>query len=148
MTLIERLDADLKEAMKAKNEQVVSTLRMARSALKNKQIDLGVGKELSENDATAVVRTMVKQYKDALNDFETAGRTDLATKQRAEIELLEHYLPAPIAGAELEALCKVVIAETGATAKDIGKTMGLVMKKAEGRADGNAVRAMLEKLLA
>jgi uncharacterized protein len=147
MTTLERLDADLKVAMKEKNEVVLSTLRMARSAIKNKQID-AVGKELSEDDVVAVLRTMIKQYKDALNDFQNAGRTDLADKQKAEIELLERYLPPAMSEADLEALCKKVIAESGATsAKDMGRVMGMVMKETGGNADGNTVRAIVQKLL-
>jgi uncharacterized protein YqeY len=145
MTINERIDHDLKEAMKAKNDAVVSTLRMVRSATKNKQIDLG--HELSDDDAGAVVRTLVKQYKDALSDFTSAGRTDLAEKQKAEIELLERYLPASISDAEIEAIATKVIAESGSTAKDFGKAMGLVMKEVAGRADGNSVRTIVQKIL-
>jgi len=90
---------------------------------------------------------MVKQYKDALNDFTTAGRTDLAEKQKAEIELLERYVPAPMPEAEIEALCVAAIKEMGATQKDMGKVMGSVMKQVAGRADGNTVREILQKHL-
>ncbi|MFZ2803966.1 MAG: GatB/YqeY domain-containing protein [Patescibacteria group bacterium] len=145
MTINERIDADLKAAMKEKNEAVVSTLRMAKSSLKNKQIDLG--KELSDDETGNVVRTLVKQYKDALADFTSAGRTDLAEKQKTEIELLERYLPAGITDAEIEVIAKKVIADTGATQKDFGKAMGLVMKEVAGRADGNSVRTVVQKLL-
>ncbi len=145
MTLFEQIDGAIKEAMKAKNEVVVSALRMVKSAMKNKQIDLG--RSMTDEESIGVLRTIVKQYKDALKDFENAGRTDLAAKQKAEIELLEHYLPAPITGTLLEDMAKEVIAEMNATSKDIGKTMGAVMKKADGRADGNEVRLILQKLL-
>ena len=144
--LNERIDADLKEAMKAKNEAVLSTLRLARTAIKNKQIDL-MGKEMSEEETVAVLRTMVKQYKDALSDFESAGRTDLAGKQKAEIEILERYLPAAMAEAEIEKIVDAVIAEMSATPKDMGKVMGAVMKRIDGRADGNTVRAILQSHL-
>lgn len=145
MNIIEKIDNDFKEAMKAKNEAAVSTLRMARSAFKNKQIDLG--KELSEDDAAQVLRTMIKQYKDALQDFAGAGRTDLAEKQKAEIELLERYLPAGLSEQEIEAMAQKIISESGATVKDFGKVMGLVMKEVAGRADGTAVRTAVEKYL-
>jgi len=141
--LNERIDADLKEAMKAKNEAVLSTLRLARTALKNKQIDL-MGKEMGEEETVAVLRTMVKQYKDALSDFESAGRTDLAEKQKAEIEILERYLPAAMTEVEIEKIVTSVIAEMQATPKDMGKVMGAVMKQINGRADGNTVRAILQ----
>lgn len=144
--LTDRIDHDLKEAMKARNESVLSALRLVHAAFKNKQIDL-MGTEMSEEDATAVLRTMVKQYKDALADFEAAGRTDLAEKQKAEIEIIERYLPAPLSDAEIEAACTAVIAEMNATQKDMGKAMGAIMKRLGGRADGNTVRTILQKHL-
>ncbi|MBU1907633.1 GatB/YqeY domain-containing protein, partial [Patescibacteria group bacterium] len=143
--LIEQLDQDFKTAMREKNETVLSTLRMARSALKNKQIELQA--ELSDDATAAVLRTMVKQYRDALNDFIAAGREDLAEKQKQEIEILERYLPPSITEAELEAICRRVINEQNAELKDLGKVMGLVMKEVAGRADGNSVRSIVQKLL-
>ncbi len=144
-TISQNIEGDLKEAMKAKNESALSTLRMVRAAFKNKQID--VGHELTDDEATAVMRTMVKQYKDALNDFRNAGRNDLADKQAKEIELIEHYLPAMMSEAQVEELAKAVIAEMNATLSDTGKVMGAVMKKAAGQADGTVVRNVVEKLL-
>jgi len=145
MSIIEKIEDDLKEAMKAKNEAAVSTLRMARSAFKNKQIELG--SELNEEQTANVLRSMVKQYKDALQDFESAGRIDLSARQKAEIELLERYLPAGLSESEIEAMTQKIISETGSTVKDFGKVMGLVVKEAAGRADGNAVREVVQKLL-
>ncbi|MBP9863894.1 GatB/YqeY domain-containing protein [Patescibacteria group bacterium] len=146
MTIIERIDSDLKEGMKAKNESVVSSLRMVKSAFKNKQIDLG--HPLTDEEATLVLRTIVKQYRDALSDFTSAGRTDLMEKQKAEIELLERYLPADISEGEIEAIIKKAVADTGATSGEFAKVMGIVMKEVAGRADGNAVRAIVQRLLA
>lgn len=145
MSTTERIDIDLKEAMKAKNELVLSTLRMVRSALKNKQIE--AMHELSDEEAVAVIRTMVKQYRDALEDFSSAGRQDLVEKQTQEIVLLERYLPAAMPEAELAAICERVIKEQNATLKDMGKIMGLIMKEVNGRADGNMVRSIVQKLL-
>jgi len=143
--LSERIENDLKEAMKAKAEDRLSTLRMVRAALKNKQIDLG--HPLTNEEAVAVMRTMIKQYRDALTDFTAAGRTDLADKQRAEIELIEAYLPAQLGEAQIEEAAKTVIAEMNATASDMGKVMGAIMKKLAGQADGAAVKAVVERLL-
>lgn len=145
MSTIERIDQDLKEAMKAKNEAVVSTLRLARSSFKNKQIDLG--HELTDEEAAGVLRTLVKQYRDALTDFQAAGRADLVEKQSAEIELLERYLPAGISEAEIEEIAKKVITDNGAAGKDFGRLMGAVMKDVAGRADGNTVRTVVQRLL-
>ena len=145
MSLIERIDQDVKEAMKAKNEPAVSALRLVRAALKNKQIELG--HEPTEEEALAVLRMLVKQYKDALSDFEGAGLKDLAEKQKAEIELIGRYLPAQMPDAEIEQLAKAAIAEMQATGKDVGRVMGAVMKQAGGRAEGNSVRTIVQKLL-
>jgi uncharacterized protein len=145
MTLVERIEHDTKEAMKAKNEPVLSALRLVRSALKNKQIDLG--HSLTDDEAQAVVKTMVKQYRDALADFTGAGRADLAERQQSEIQLLEAYLPAQLPEAEIETIAKRVIVNLNATAKDMGRVMGAVMKETAGRAHGNNVKAVVERLL-
>jgi uncharacterized protein YqeY len=143
--LFEKIDQDLKQAMKDKEELVLSTLRMAKSALKNKQIDSQ--KELTDDDVIAVLKTMVKQYKDALADFTSSGRQDLADRQNSEIAVLERYLPAAMSESDLEAICKRIISEQNATLKDLGKIMGSVMKEIGGSADGNTVRAIVQKLL-
>jgi uncharacterized protein YqeY len=145
MTTLERIDVDLKEAMKAKSELVLSTLRLVRSSLKNKQIDLQ--RDLTEEEVVAVMRTMVKQYRDALSDFASAGRQDLVDKQTAEISLLDRYLPAAMPEAELATIADRVIKEQNATMKDMGKVMGLIMKEVDGRADGNTVRDLVQKRL-
>ncbi|MBI4139200.1 GatB/YqeY domain-containing protein [Candidatus Uhrbacteria bacterium] len=145
MPLAQQIEEELKQAMKAKDELMLSTLRMVRSSLKNKQID--IQRELADDDVVAVLKTMVKQYRDALADFEKAGRTDLAEKQKQEIAVLERYLPAPMAIGELEPLCARIIAEETATSADVGKVMGRVMKEVGGRADGNTVRAIVQRLL-
>ncbi len=146
MTLVERIDNDVKEAMKAKKTEEVSTLRMAKAALKNKEIETGTA--LGDDAAQVVVKTLVKQYKDALNDFKTAGRTDLAEKQEAEIRLLEAYLPAQMPMEEVEKIvAKVLEGMPGATGKDMGKIMGAVMKEIAGRADGTVVKEALQKKL-
>lgn len=147
MTLLERIDADLKDAMKTKNEQELATLRLVRSALKNKQIDLG--HPPTDDEVMASMKTMQKQYQDALTDFENAGRTDLAEKQKAELVILKRYLPEMLPAEEVEKMVKEAIGEVGATsAADVGKVMGAAMKKAGGRADGSAVRKIAQKLLA
>ena len=145
MSFVEQLDQDVKEAMKAKNESVLSALRLVRSAIKNKQIDLG--HPLTDAEAQAVLKTLVKQYRDALVDFTTAGRTDLMEKQQAEITLLEKYLPAQMSEAEIEVIVQKVITDLQATPKDMGRVMGTAVKEVAGRADGSLVKAAVEKLL-
>ena len=140
MSILQRLDADFKEAMKAKDELALSVLRLMRTALKNKQID--VGHDLSDEEATAVLRGMIKQYQDALSDFANAGRQDLVDRQQREIDLIARYLPPPMPRAELERLVQEAIKTSGAT--DIGRAMGVVMKAVNGQADGKDVRAIVE----
>ena len=147
MSILERIDADLKEAMKSKNEQELSTLRLVRSALKNKQIDLGHAP--TDDEVLAVLKTLQKQYQDALTDFEKAGRGDLAERQKSEIAVVKRYLPEAMSEAETEKIVKEAIVTIGATGgADIGKVMGAAMKAAEGRAEGNMVRTIAQKLLA
>lgn len=143
MTFVQTVDTDFKEAMKAKEEVRLSTLRMLRSALKNKQIDLQ--HELSDQEAMAVIKTMMKQYQDALNDFMNAGRTDLADRQQKELDILATYLPPALSREELEAIVKDAVQSSGVT--DAGKAMGIAMKAVAGRADGTDVRAIVEALL-
>ncbi len=145
MNLTERIEHDMKEAMKARNESALSALRLVRASLKNKQID--VGHPLSDEEAEHIIRTMVKQYTDALADFTSAGRMDLSEKQQKEIDLLKNYLPAQMREAEIEAIAKNVISTLNATQKDVGRVMGAVMKDVAGRADGNAVKAIVTQLL-
>lgn len=145
MPLVYQIDLDLKEAMRNKEEQRLSTLRMLRASLKNKQIELQ--HELGDDEVAAVIRTMVKQYRDAVNDFEKAGRNDLADRQQQEITILEAYLPAAMPEAEIETIAKKIIDASQATAKDLGKVMGAVMKEVAGRADGNTVRAIVQRML-
>lgn len=143
MTIIERIDQDFKEAMKAKDEFRVSVLRLVRTALKNKQIELM--HELSDVEALAVLKTMVKQYQDALTDFQGAGRQDLVEKQQREIDTIATYLPAKLPIEEVEKI--VAEAIKGFAAGDVGKAMGVAMKAVDGRADGNEVRTIVQRLL-
>ncbi|MFA6099337.1 MAG: GatB/YqeY domain-containing protein [Patescibacteria group bacterium] len=147
MNLAERITADLKEAMKNKNELELSVLRLMRTASKNKEIE--AMRPLTEEEMQAVIRTMIKQGKDALTDFTSAGRQDLVDRQTGEIVILERYLPPAMSSDELEAICKQVISETGAVSpSDVGKVMGSIMKVVDGRADGSSVRAIVQRLLA
>jgi len=146
MSLKSQLKAELITAMKAKDEFKTSILRLLGSAFKNKEIDLG--HELSDDEVLAVIKTMVKQGKDALVDFKSGNREDLIVKQEKEIEFLEQFLPQQMSDEEIENFCTQAINDTGATTPaDMGKVMGLVMKKTEGRADGGRVREIVQKLL-
>lgn len=143
MSLLERIDQDFKEAMKSRDEIRLSTIRLLRTSLKNKQIE--IQQVLGDQDVLGVIKTMVKQYQDALNDFLNAGRTDLADRQQKEILILGEYLPPALAADELEALVKDALQLSGVT--DIGKAMGVAMKAVDGRADGTEVRKIVQRLL-
>lgn len=146
MTIAESITADVQSAMKNKDELELSTLRLVRSALKNKEIE--IGKELEDADVQAVLKTMKKQFQDALQDFEKAGRTDLLDRQKSELVILERYLLVEISEEELERIVKQAVLESGVTnPQEFGKAMGAAVKAVEGRAEGNAVRAVVQRLL-
>ena len=133
--------------MKAREELRLSVLRMTKAALKNKQIELG--KPLDDAQATAVLRTLVKQRHDSVEQFRKGGREDLATKEEQEIKFLETYLPAAASDEEIDAAVTAALAETGATsAKDMGKVMAWLRPRMLGRADmaqvSSRVKARLE----
>ena len=125
--------------MKAREELRLSVLRMTKAALKNKQIELG--KPLDDAQATAVLRTLVKQRHDSVEQFRKGGREDLATKEEQEIKILETYLPAAASEADIDAAIAAALAETGAaSAQDMGKVMKVAMAKLAGKnADGKRV---------
>ena len=141
MTLPERIDAELKEAMHARETEKLGVLRMLKSALKNAAIEKGgATAQLDEAEAMQVVRKQVKQRQDSIESFEKGGRPELAAKEKAELAILQQYLPAAMSQEELRQLVRQTIAEVGATSK---AQMGAVMKalgpKVAGRADGRTV---------
>ncbi len=151
MSLIAQITEDMKNAMKAKDEAALGTIRMLKSALKNKQIDLygAEAKELTDDEVTALIKTQIKQLKDAADTFTTGGREDLAASSLAEITVLERYLPAQMDDAALAATVKDALAAGGFTSKaDAGKAMGAAMKAVAGQADAGRVKAVVESLLA
>lgn len=143
MSTLEKLEKEFKEAMKAKDERRLSVLRLMRSELKNKQIELG--KELDEKEVQAVLKGMIKQYLDALSDFSSAGRQDLVEKQQAEIDVVRGYLPPALPKEELEKIVQDALDASGE--KDFGKAMGVAMKAVDGRADGGDVREIVQRLI-
>ena len=144
--LTEKIRTDLTAAMKAQEKEGLSTLRMLQSSLKNEQINLG--HELSDEEAMSVIRKAVKQRQDSIEQYSNAGRTELADKERAEMELLKTYLPAEMSEAELEAGLREIIASTGAQSKkDMGKVMKEATAKYKGRADGKKIQEVVSRLL-
>jgi len=144
-----RIQEDIKTAMKAKDSLALNALRALKSALTNASIEKGgLGTELEEAEVLAVVRKQIKQRNDSVEQFEKAGRAELAATEKSEIEILSRYLPAPLSEAELAEMVEKAVQETGATGKaDMGKVMKHVQALAEGRADGKLLSAMVMKRL-
>jgi uncharacterized protein YqeY len=144
--LTEKVRADMTEAMKAQQKERLSTLRMLQSALKNEQIN--VGHELSDEEAMSVIRKAVKQRQDSIEQYTNAGRTELADKERSELDLLRTYLPAELSAEELESGIQEIIASTGATSKkDLGRVMKEATARYKGRVDGKKVQEVVSRLL-
>jgi uncharacterized protein len=148
MTIAEQVEKDLVAALKAREELRLSVLRMAKAALKNKQVELG--KPLSDDQTIAVLRTLVKQRRDSVEQFRKGGREDLATKEEAETEILQTYLPAEASDEDVSAAVAAAIEETGAAGpQDLGKAMKAAMAKLAGKnADGKRVNQMVRAKLA
>ncbi|OGF83033.1 hypothetical protein A3B18_02465 [Candidatus Giovannonibacteria bacterium RIFCSPLOWO2_01_FULL_46_13] len=149
MTLREKLDQDLKSAMKAGEALKVSTLRMAQSAVKNKEIQF-LKKEtgLSDGEIIDVLKSEVKKRRDAVEEYGKAARTDLAKKEQEELEILAEYLPAEISDEDLERILKDGIRVAAAQdEKDFGKVMKVAMPILKGKASGDRISNMLKKLL-
>jgi hypothetical protein len=148
MTLSERLNADLANAMRAKDARRLVALRMLKTALTNKSIEKG--RDLEEHEGFQVIGTLIKQRRDSIEQFEKGGRKDLAEQEAAEIVVLEGYLPPAASEAELSELIDAVVAETGAASvKDMGKVMKGVMARLAGKtADGRIVSDLVKRRLA
>lgn len=149
MDFQERIDSDIKEAMKAKQATRLGVLRMLKSALKNAAIEQGgADARLNEASAQAVLRKEAKKRQDSIEGFVKGGRQDLADKEQEELQVLGDYLPKQLSAEELEALVSGVIAELGATSKaQMGQVMKAATEKAAGRADGRALSAMVSSKL-
>ncbi|WP_059102665.1 GatB/YqeY domain-containing protein [Shouchella shacheensis] len=146
MTLLDRLNQDMKTAMKQKEKEKLSVIRMVKSSLQTEQINLG--RELTDDESLTVLNREVKQRKESLHEFEQANREDLASKQRSELTLLEEYMPKQLSEEEIEAVVVETIAEVNATSKaDIGKVMSAMMPKVKGKADGGLVNQLVRKHL-
>lgn len=147
MSLLERLNNDMKQAMKNKEKDKLSVIRMVKSSLQNEAIKLGV-KELSDEAELTVLSREVKQRKDSLHEFDKAGRDDLVEKLRTELAIVELYLPKQLTEEELSEIVKQTVSEVGATSKaDMGKVMAAIMPKVKGKADGSLVNKFVQQHL-
>lgn len=133
-----RIDEDVKTAMRARDRERLRVLRTLTAALKQREIDERI--ELTDTDVLAVLDKMVKQRREALEQYQDAGREDLAAQEQAEIEILGTYLPEPLSESELDSLISAAIDESGASsARDMGRVIGLLKPAVQGRADMAAV---------
>jgi len=149
MTLIARVDSDLKEAMRAKDATKLGVLRMLKSALKYAAIaKSGAETELGDTEAVQVIRKQAKQHQDSIESFEKGGRAELADKEKEELAILNSYLPQAMNADELASLVRDTIAEVGATSKaQMGAVMKALKAKVAGRADGKTISAEVARQL-
>lgn len=144
--ILDTLNKQIIEAMKARDAVRVSTLKLLMSELKNYQID---HPEMTDQDEMAVIKKEAKKRKDSVEAYSAAGRQDLVDKESAELVILQEYLPAEMADEELGKIVTEAIAETGATnMQEMGKVIGAVMKKSGGTADGGKVAQLVKNKLA
>ena len=149
MTLQDKIDHDLREAMRAKEAERLSVLRMMKSALTNAAIEKhGAGGKLDDSDAIAVIRKQVKQRRDSITGFELGGRMELAEKEKREIQFVSQYLPPPLSDAEIARLVDEAIAAAQATSKtQLGQVMKIATEKAGGRVDGKTLSLAVQRAL-
>lgn len=148
--LKERLQADLKEAMKARDEVRLRTVRSLRAAVMAREIELRTGGtgDIPESEALAVVQKQAKQRRDSIEQFEAAGREDLKAVEVAELAVIETYLPEQLSEEEVRKVVEEIVGESGAASmKDMGKVMGPSMAKLKGLADGKLVQEVVKKVL-
>jgi hypothetical protein len=149
MNLEQKIMAEMKEAMKAKNEASLRGLRAIKAAILNAKTAEGAKGELIEDDEVKLLQKLVKQRKDSLEIYRQQNRPDLAQKEEEEIAVIEKFLPQQLSPEELKAELQQIISETGASSPaDMGKVMGQATKKLAGRADGKTISATVKELLA
>ena len=146
MSLEERLVEEMKQALKSNDKLRLSTIRMIRSALKNKEIELR--KKLEDEEVVKVIQAMVRKGEESVEQFQTGGRMDLVEKEKKEIEILKSFLPQPLSQEEILKIIDQSIQETQASSlKDIGKVMKSVMPKMGGKADGKLINQLVKERL-
>jgi uncharacterized protein YqeY len=147
MSLQQRVNDELKSSMLARQAVRTGTLRMLKAALGYAQIEKKT-ETLSDADVMAMIQREAKKRRDSIDEFEKAGRTEMAANEKAELEVLSEYLPKALSAEELESLIREVITEVGATSKkDMGAVMKVAQSKVDGRADGKSVSALVSRLL-
>lgn len=146
MSLSDRLNEDMKQAMKSQDKFKLSVIRMVRSTIKNSEIDLK--RSLDDNEVLDVLTREIKQRKDSLQEFAKAGRDDLADSLKAELVILAEYMPQQLSEEEVKAIVQQTIQQIGASSKaDMGKVMTALMPQVKGRADGKLINQLVQQLL-
>lgn len=148
MSLEQQVMAEMKDAMKSKNEAALRGLRAIKAEIIKAKTEPGAGGEISSDTEIKMLQKMVKQRKDSLEIYQQQNRQDLAQKEKEELAIIEKFLPAQLSDDELKKELQEIIAETGASSPaDMGKVMGAATKKLAGRADGKAISASVKDLL-
>jgi uncharacterized protein YqeY len=146
MSLKDRIQQDVKDAMRAKEKQRLATIRLITAAIKQREVDERI--ELDDEQVLVVLDKMCKQRRESISQFEKAGRDDLIAREASELEIIQGYLPEQLGEDEIAAMIDIVMAETGASSiKDMGKVMGQLKPKLQGRADMAAVSALIKSKL-
>jgi len=146
MSLKDRIQQDMKDAMRSGDKPRLGTIRLILAAIKQKEVDERI--ELGDAEVIQVLDRMTKQRRESIGQFEQAGRDDLVQQEAAELTLIREYLPEPLSEAEITALIDAAMADTGASSiKDMGKVMGQLKPKLQGRADMGAVSALIRSRL-
>lgn len=148
MSLEQKIMAEMKDAMKSKNESVLRSLRAIKAEIIKAKTEPGAGGEIDEATEQKFLQKMMKQRKDSLEIYEKQGREDLAVKEREEMEVIEKFLPKQLSEAEIKEAVAKIIAETGASSPaDMGKVMGVASKQLAGLADGKTISNIVKELL-
>ena len=144
--LLDRIKDDMKQAMRDRAKERLSTIRLILAAVKQQEVDRRV--TLEEAEVLAILDKMVKQRRDSIEQFDKAGRDDLSSKEKFEIEVIQNYLPQPLSEQEISELIAEAITETGAESmRDMGKVMGILKPKMQGRADMGKVSGVIKSQL-
>ncbi len=152
MSIVQRLDDDMKQAMRAKDSLALSCIRMLKSKMMEKEVALrakqGKDYKISDQEAEAVIAAYAKQRRDSIESYTKGGRDDLVESEKAELEIVQRYLPEPMGDDELKAIVAEVVAASGASSvRDMGAVMKLVMARAKGAADGKRINELVRQLL-
>ena len=148
MPLEEKIMAQMKDAMKSKDEKALRALRAIKAAILLAKTSEGAGGQLKEEDEIKLLQKLVKQRKDSLEIFQQQSRTDLAQKEQEEIVVIEQFLPKQLSADELKTIVSKIIADTGASSPaDMGKVMGVASKQLAGQADGKTISGVVKELL-